>query len=1228
MSVTVQASKHPLKPDWVYADVEAGQSIYEIAAGAPVAAYLNGREVPEELHRLTRVKDGAHLTLWPIPQDDNILRSAALIAVSIAAGPAAAAILPAGASAFAVKAATLGIGLIGSMAINALIPPQTPDFDTNSPESFNRLQALTGASNRVAAFRPIPRLYGTFKYFPPTPMTAKPFTEVVGSDQYLRMLVCLGYGPLEIGGQTVGEGYPVVTEQTSISGSPITIGDTDINLFDDVEWELGSPDQISLYTNQIIETNAAFTTSNDQFEGIDDDGTVTKQDGESAIRTTDTDADEISIDIVGALYSVNKDAKTTGATVDFKIEYREVGTTTWIVQEETFSVFSAKKETIRRGYRWKVPTGQYEVRLTRKQTTHSNTSAVQNELTWNALRTVRSVRAFDEDGTVVMALRIRATDQLNGQIDNLAVKATSVLDVWNGSAWVPEPTDNPAWIYADIWSGTANRRPVPKDDLDIVSLVNWASYCEDNEFTYNSVVDNRTTTLEIAQEVAAAGLASWAFLPDSKIGVVQDVVQSIPKMIISPRNSFNFGFETSAIDLPEALRVQFVDPDTYENTERLVFDDGFSESNAQKYESIQAKGVTDPDQAWKYGRYHLAQQRLRPERFNFSQDVQHLRYKRGDLLTIQHDVILVGLFSGRVVDLELDQAGFATQLTLDERIEGIDLTKQYGVKIQRKDGSIATSTINLIFSETEVTQAEDYGQITGSITDQEDWGLLTQGSTDFDNYGNIISDTFGIELNSPLANIEKDDLVIFGEVGRESIDVKVTEIQPQGDFIAQVTCVPASDNILDAITGNIPAYDPVITEPVDPSNVVPQVPIIDSPSIRAGATSVSSVSRDGEGSPSVSLYVSIAPVAQFGAGVETQVRFREQGTSNWTVLEPQSGSVVRIDDINVGTTYEIQSRGVNGPVFSDWSNTVLYSLEDESSLASGEPVINNLSQVDEQLPPIGTVQSYVIVDFSLSDTGATPSIVEVTWESSSVSPLTETYDSETSIVRVPVNTYGETYSFRVRAKSVHGYWSEYSDPETIIPADPNVSNGDLIDFISGSISESELTTDLTTRLDDFGLEITELEDQYTVKIDNNGGVAGFGLANTANDDTGDPSFSEFYVNADRFAILPQGGTIGVDDTSPFIVQNNQVFIDNAVIANGSIDNAKIGDFIQSDNYVAGTSGWKVDKTGSAEFNDGTFRGQLDVKSSDTGARTEISDEVIKVFDSNGVLRVKIGNLSL
>ncbi|HEX8415012.1 MAG TPA: hypothetical protein VF637_14165 [Sphingomicrobium sp.] len=40
--------------------------------------------------------------------------------------------------------------------------------------------------------------------------------------------------------------------------------------------------------------------------------------------------------------------------------------------------------------------------------------------------------------------------------------------------------------------------------------------------------------------------------------------------------------------------------------------------------------------------------------------------------------------------------------------------------------------------------------------------------------------------------------------------------------------------------------------------------------------------------------------------------------------------------------------------------------------------------------------------------------------------------------------------------------------------------------------------------------------------------------------------------------------------------------------------------------------------------DTTFKGRLDVRSAGGGARTEINNERIEVYDANGVLRVQIG----
>lgn len=84
---------------------------------------------------------------------------------------------------------------------------------------------------------------------------------------------------------------------------------------------------------------------------------------------------------------------------------------------------------------------------------------------------------------------------------------------------------------------------------------------------------------------------------------------------------------------------------------------------------------------------------------------------------------------------------------------------------------------------------------------------------------------------------------------------------------------------------------------------------------------------------------------------------------------------------------------------------------------------------------------------------------------------------------------------------------------------------------------------------------------------------------------------------------------------------------NGAIADLAVTNAKIGGAIQSNDFVTGSAGWQINKTGSAELNNATFRGTVDVKSSTSGARLEIRNNVIKVFDSTGALRVQIGDLT-
>lgn len=58
----------------------------------------------------------------------------------------------------------------------------------------------------------------------------------------------------------------------------------------------------------------------------------------------------------------------------------------------------------------------------------------------------------------------------------------------------------------------------------------------------------------------------------------------------------------------------------------------------------------------------------------------------------------------------------------------------------------------------------------------------------------------------------------------------------------------------------------------------------------------------------------------------------------------------------------------------------------------------------------------------------------------------------------------------------------------------------------------------------------------------------------------------------------------------------------AKIGNLAVGNAKIKDYIQSNDYVAGSAGWKIDKYGAAEFSNVTVRGSLRAAKVYTGSQ--------------------------
>ncbi len=105
---------------------------------------------------------------------------------------------------------------------------------------------------------------------------------------------------------------------------------------------------------------------------------------------------------------------------------------------------------------------------------------------------------------------------------------------------------------------------------------------------------------------------------------------------------------------------------------------------------------------------------------------------------------------------------------------------------------------------------------------------------------------------------------------------------------------------------------------------------------------------------------------------------------------------------------------------------------------------------------------------------------------------------------------------------------------------------------------------------------------YTLKtgVRINGVMYNAGMSIAVLAEAGKPVVTRVGFNANQFVLMSGSGNT---QYSPFAVVNGQVFISDAFIQDGSITNAKIGNFIQSNNFVAGSAGWRIDKNGNAEL---------------------------------------------
>ena len=873
-----------------------------------------------------------------------------------------------------------GIGIVGNMLINAIAPPPKPS-NANSARNDNPTESPTmfieGARNSLEPYGVVPTCLGKNRMFPK--QAARPFTETVDNDQYVRQLFTYGFGKVLLSDFKIGE--TLISEFNDLQLEHRQDGDLNdgVDLFpndpfqDDYSVLLQQADGYTIRTTRPQADEAIVDVTWPQgLSQFNADGTrvamrvelelqyapsgVSPQVWSSAVNTynavsgatfTPTEVREdarlayefsfiafrkdiITVDILSGelTYTKGTSAFSSAASCDIPTqpansiriatvtvrserERPNSGTsTTFTITDDRppsavgpnfqtstdfepnivvndvvvdgggiaanpLRVTASQTEALRKSVYIKFPSrGQYDIRI-RRLTADTASDRIYDKVSLSAIRTFTYRNPVNVEGISGTAIRIKASEQLNGVLDEFNVIVSSVIPDYDAGTdtWIERSTSNPASIYRYVLQGLANAKPLPDAKLDIDQLETWHTLCVEKGYSYNRIIDYETSVDAILRDVAAAGAASPDII-DGKRTVVMDCEKPDIKQVITPRNSFGYSGQMVYPDMPHAFRVQFRNAAKgYAMDERIVYDDGYSEFGAPttpgtvaatKFEVLELLSCTDADLAFKHGRRHIASARLRPETHSFMLDVENLVAVRGDRIKFAHDAPIIGIGDGRIkaVAFAGSSPDMVTGFTLDDMIT-IPSGGDYYARIRLVDGTTL------------------YKQIIASTGTNNSFIFMTPF----------------LAADAP----EVGDLCYIVEAGG-GLDLVITKIEPQDELTARITAVDYAPAVFVAESATIPAFDSKITTPLLLVRPVPPV-LVEEPQ-----SDETVMLRNSDGSYTSRMIITLQNNNE--GEIEPVVSVRVTGTdvfTNANILEASSNRVI-LTGLQDGSSYDVLIR--------------------------------------------------------------------------------------------------------------------------------------------------------------------------------------------------------------------------------------------------------------------------------------------------------------------------------
>ena len=1081
--------------------------------------------------------------------------------------------------------------------------------------------------------------------------TAVEAPDSLRSKQFARILDLLGEGEFE----GLVDGFKSIY----LDSTPLQNADDSFN-FQDVTmaYRLGTQAQSYLPGFPAAETEIVVSTE------VLNSTPVTR-----TVTNINVNAVRVTVTIPQLTSQNTSNGDLNGSSVNIAIDLQDNGG--GFVEQVNDTITGKTTSQYQRSYRVNLSgTGPWDIRV-RRITADSVSAALQNKTFWasyteiidqklrypNSVLVGLSVDAAQFDRIPTRAYDVKMLKVLipsnyfpltrTYTRDKTTGNDTGVPQTWDGSFYVAW-TDNPAWCWYDL---VTNERYGLGEYIDSALVDKWAmytigKYCDEfvpdgfggtePRFTCNLYLQTREEAYNVINAMASIfrGLSFWA-------GGGMTATHDAPADAIALFNASNvidgkFSYSGSSKKARHTVvLVTWNDPAKEYRQEIEYVDDqeGIARYGVVQTEVV-AVGCTSRGQAYRVGKWLLFTERMETEIVSFKTGLEGAHLYPGAVINTQDYARSGKRLGGRII------SSTTTAVTIDAEIE-IESGKSYTISVVLPDGSIESSLLtNAVGMATILTPTTAFTTapqpfsvwvVAASDLSTEIWRVVSLAETDKAELG-----VTAIEHHP-----EKFDLVEYGIAFEPAQTIAISTVSYPPSGLAATTHIGASGG-LDIVVSWSAAEgtkSASILWRKDNDNfesaiVYAQTFTIKNASIGTYTILVSTV--NGLGTPSahatLTYVVASATILPDVTGLVLKQPFVDQFASfEWDELPTANAykvqilvSAVLMREVIVPTnwfnyhyadsaadgggtpfrSFDIQVKAIYGTLESgNWATLTATNAAPDAPAATVTAITGGI-QVSAPLP---SGSDYAGMQIWASTTlGFTPG------------PGNLLYDGVNNSTNIVGLTSGVPYYVRVAFYDVFGKTGLNVSSEYNATPLSNTADIPVVATLPTPGTEGRvvyLTTDDKLYRDDGTSWVTWVDGSDIL---------------AASITSGKISVTSLHSLSANMGTLTAGNITVEETAAGFIRGGSTGYLTGAGFWMGYHSGAykfHIGD--PSGRYMAWTGSDLVIQGTQFTLVNGvaTFSGSLDVKSATSGARLEIKNDVIKVFDAAGVLRVKMGNLA-